>query len=349
MRHLSVPSHETERILQMLSAANALPDGARVQPHPDDDNRRLIPVIDDFESEYPSMNMEANFPSSRTYREHLVDLLPPSTISSIEWPTRHEFIGDLILIKLDDSQRPYGHEIGKALLLQHSRIRAVYEDRGVIGQFRVRELELLAVRENSTPGTRTNIIESGQRLWTDPAKVYYSSRLSHEREGTLACAQKLRSTLGRPIDVCDPYAGVGPSLKPLISEDGLVRNLFGGDLNPAAIELLEENIEHPSAQLECADALTLSKRNEMVNSWDLLLVNIPHNSLSHLPHLLPLLRTTGVVRGWAVVDESEFQQSELLLQEILGMDVELEIRRSYSANSNLCRFEAWINGAPAGI
>ncbi|MDP6899782.1 MAG: hypothetical protein QGF94_02980 [Candidatus Thalassarchaeaceae archaeon] len=342
MRHLSVPSHETERILQMLADANALPDGARVQPHPDDESRRLIPVIDDFDTKYPSVNMDVAPPSSRTYREHLTDLLPPSVMSSIEWPTRHEFIGDLILIKLDDHQRPYGSEIGNALLLQHSRIRAVYEDHGVSGQFRVRELELLAVREHSTPGTRTCIVESGQRLWTDPAKVYYSARLSHEREGTLACAQKLRALLGRSIDVCDPYAGVGPSLKPLISENGLVRKLFGGDLNPSAIELLEENIEHPSATLECVDALTLSTRNDMLASWDLLLVNIPHDSLSHLPQLLPLLRGTGVIRGWAVVDESDFQQSELLLQEILGMDVELEIRRSYSANSNLCRFEAWI-------
>ena len=46
MLHLSVPSPDTDRILQQLRAESALPEGARVQTDPSDSERRLIPVID---------------------------------------------------------------------------------------------------------------------------------------------------------------------------------------------------------------------------------------------------------------------------------------------------------------
>ena len=344
MLHLRVPSHDTERILQQLRAASALPEGARVQTDPTDSAFRLIPIITNppssMEEHYTIVDIEVDSPAARTYRDHLDTLLSSDVVTSNEWPTRHEFVGDIILIKLDDIQRQYGGAIGEALLRQHSRTRAIFEDLGVVGTFRVRNLSLLAVRDGHEPTTRTQILENGHNLWTDPSTVYYSSRLSHEREGTLACAVKLREELGRPLSICDPYAGVGPSLMPLISEPELVGELFAGDLNPAAVELLQENINHPTATIECTDARLLKNRSEMRDNFDLLLVNIPHDTLNHLPALLPLVRDNGIIRGWAIIEQSDFPEAQNHLREILGADTILEIRRSYSATANLCRFEA---------
>ena len=81
---------------------------------------------------------------------------------------RHEFVGDLILIKLDSKQREYGKIIGQAMLMQHARTRAVFEDRGSVGEYRVRDLNLLAVRDGFDSTTRTQIIESGHQLWMTP-------------------------------------------------------------------------------------------------------------------------------------------------------------------------------------
>ena len=344
MRHLSVPSQDTQRVLLQLKAESALPEGARVRSDPDDSGRRLIPFIDNssqtIAAQYPVIDIDVDPPPARTYRDHLEDLLPTGVIATTEWPTRHEFVGDLILIKLDENQRQHGPTIGQALLRQHPRTRAVFEDCGVRGVFRVRELDLLAVREGQRVTTRTRIVESGHHLWTDPSTVYYSSRLSHEREGTLECAQNLHGELGRPLAICDPYAGVGPSLLPLISEPDLVAELFAGDLNPAAVEFLRENINHPSATIECTDARLLKERPDMCNKYDLLLVNIPHDTLEHLPELIPLVRSNGIVRGWAVIEDSDFDKAQNRLYNILGSEAILEIRRSYSASANLCRFEA---------
>jgi tRNA (guanine37-N1)-methyltransferase len=335
MRHLSVPSVDTQRVLQVLEETGALPEGARVIADPTDDSRRLIPIHEGHASDYPSVDIEVEGPAPRTYR----DQLPVEIRGAVEWPTGHEILGDLILIKLDAEQRLHGTAIGNALITQHPRVRAVYEDRGVVGEFRIRDLSLLSVRDGAVAGTRTQVRESGQMLWTDPAEAYYSARLSREREGTLVSAKALREQIGRPIDVCDPYAGVGPSLKPLIRESGLVGHLFAGDLNPAAVRLLKDNIDHPDTTFECVDALSLGGREEMISAFDLLLVNIPHDTLSHLPSLTPLVRSGGLIRGWAVVDESDHEAAVSTLDDLLG-ETRLEIRRSYSSTSNLCRFES---------
>ena len=344
MRHLSVPSHDTQRILLQLKAESALPEGARVRVDPSNPERRLIPFTAHASKEtidpFTVVDVVVEPPTARSYRDHLSNFLSPDVFNSTEWPTRHEFVGDLILLKLNDVQRQFGNSIGEALLCQHARTRAVFEDRGVIGTFRVRNLKLLAVKEGEDESTRTRIVEGGHQLWTDPTTVYYSSRLSHEREGTLDCAIKLQHELERPLYICDPYAGVGPSLKPLVSESGLVGELFAGDLNPAAVEFLRGNIIHPGTTIECVDARELKERPEMCDHYDLLLVNIPHDSLQHLPHLLPLLRPGGVVRGWAIVDDKDFENTKEHLHNMLGHEANLEIRRSYSATANLCRFEA---------
>ena len=58
---------------------------------------------------------------------------------------------------------------------------------------------------------------------------------------------------------------------------------------------------------------------------------------------MPLLNDGGVVRGWAVIEDEEFQAATKTLQEIVGQEVEIEVRRSYSASANLCRFESKVN------
>jgi len=343
MLHLSVPSQDTQKILRLLKVEKALPEGARVQSDPMDESRRIIPFIgvlsEELLTQYTVVDVDAKPTPTRTYKDHLSSLLTDQIVESTEWPTRHEFVGDLILIKLDEYQRKYGSEIGTALLAQHTRTRAVFEDRGVKGTFRVRDLELLAIREGHDPTTRTTIIEGGHRLVTDPSKVYFSTRLSHEREGTIECATILRETIGRPLAICDPYAGVGPSILPLISIPGLVGELFAADLNPSAVEILRENIDFPTAAIECTDARHLKTRPEMCDKFDLLLVNIPHDSLKHLESLMPLVRGGGTVRGWAVIEDDDFENAGKHLRDIFGNMYTIEIRRSYSATANLCRFE----------
>ena len=57
------------------------------------------------------------------------------------------------------------------------RLRTVALDKGVKGELRVRDLEVIA----GGPGTETTHLEYGIKLLVDPAKVYFNPRLANER------------------------------------------------------------------------------------------------------------------------------------------------------------------------
>ena len=84
-------------------------------------------------------------------------------------------------------------------------------------------------------------MESGKSILCDPSRAYFSTKLQSERLETLALAKELRSLLGRPIRVCDPFCGVGPALAALFSEPGLGGDVLAADRNPDAVEILLDN------------------------------------------------------------------------------------------------------------
>ena len=77
-------------------------------------------------------------------------------------------------------------------------------------------------------------------------------------------------------------------------------------------------------------------------------MNLPHETLDHLPHLLPLLNSTGpsMVRGWFVVEAQDIPSAETIFNRILHLHsnlvepIHLEIRRQFNASKVLTRFEA---------
>ena len=123
---------------------------------------------------------------------------------------------------------------------------------------------------------------------------HISARLGTERLESAHHCLRLRSDLQRNLVIYDPYAGVGPNLGLPIS-DGIVDHIIAGDLNPAAAELLEKNLQVLKSKFSnftykaiCADALKWAKDPGYCNKADVLFANIPHSTLNHLPKLLPL-------------------------------------------------------------
>jgi len=385
MRHLRVPSHEIESTLSALRASGWMQEGGRILVDGDPDFR-LIPLAQSAPESLPIplgewliLDAEAPSPTPRSYRDHLDDFLDDEIVNAhTDWPTGHETMGDLIVVKLDESIIEFGEEIAQAMLTHHARIRLVLRDDGVKGEFRVRSLiplaarteggEILGVSKIPSVGdldtirllsTHTQVRESGYSLQVNPTLAYFSSRLSTEREVTLAAANKLRKILGKPLRVCDPYAGVGPSLIPLLNQPGLVGEVFASDLNPDAVGLLEENLLPFSGNCEinteCCDATTLATRDSetsMEGHWDMLLVNIPHSALEHLPKIIPLLAKgkPSLLRAWAVIDAGESVTVERELLELLSEHLSkqhgglsMHARRSYSTTAQLYRIEVWLH------
>lgn len=388
MRHLLVPNRQVERILVELIELNWLAEGQRIFSSDDGENR-LIPLSISADSNLPKpfLNYEIIVCEGKPDQKidtdwwnHLSKLVGQNIVSKFQesWPSSHEFFGDMMIVRIDNDVYPYTSQIAEAKLLSHPSIRLVLSDGGVMGEFRIRELEVIGARKESTiftenipsdiTDTKVIVKESGRLISCDPKVAYYSTKLQTERLETLSLAKKLSNELNRPLDICDPFCGVGPALSTLIAEENLVGNILASDLNSAAVELLFENLkrwdrrEYPtkSEKLQqyyddrivgLADATKLSSNPLYSGKWDLVLVNLPHRTIEFLPTLTPLLnrRNISLIRGRVIVAESEISLVNEKINQILppiapGKPLpELKIKRDYSSSLRLCSFEAWIS------
>jgi len=360
MRHLRVPSAETQHWLELCRSQNWLQKGAGVLSL--EDGLKGIPLseIAPPESDKSWLGNTIILATGTTKGpEHWSEHLDQKLLQEIgeELPNSYEIQGDILIVKLEEQTREYGTAIAEAMLKQLPSVRLVCADNGVIGEFRVRDLEPLASRNNDI-STITQIRENGVLISTDPAKVYFSARLSKEREDNLLVAQKLRKQLSRPLRICDPYAGVGPSLATLLREEGLVSECYAGDLNPDAFELLKGNIEHfisksptQPKQLKINNIDARKWKDELDNEQkiDYLLVNLPHNSLEHLPQLLPLLSTdhSTVIRGWAIIDRDSLALQEGKITSMIKLaggnveSISCSEVKGFSSSKIFMRFESW--------
>ena len=381
MRHLSVPKRDTQRFTDALRALKWSAKGYRIIA---DGECTLIPICasapanlgDEF-VRIPIVEI-ARQPSAEnnTWLDNLRNHLSPETIEQHlgAWPNAQEHFGDLVIFKADEVIYEHLREIALAKLEFSHKSRLVLLDSGVVGQFRIRKLQPLAVRHqgkildmngiselaeetrNRITSTRVPITEFGTTIITDPSTVYYSARLANERAQTVSSAIKLREKLDRPLNIADPYCGVGPAIVQLLRSPGLVDNFLATDLNPAVVKMLDENLAANGADGDnlfptgVHDALTLIENPNLVQQFDVLLMNLPHDTIDHLPSLLPLLRQDSptLLRGWVVLEQKEIPATEARLEEIISSmnpgpnSCTLEIRRQYSTTKVLTRFTSWL-------
>jgi len=387
MRHLRVPNRAVEDALVVLRDREWLATGMRVIPD-DDGDYRLIPIDPGAPIEMTSpldahqiVQHEGSLDNrvDSDWWNHLALLVDKEEIEAFgeDWPSSHEFISDMMVVRIEAILEPYSSMIAEAKLRAHPHIRLVLNDEGVQGELRIRKLTPIGARVDgdivtdnipeSACSTRVLVRESGRSIACDPNKAYFSTKLHSERLETLSLSKELRAVIGRPINVCDPFCGVGPALATLLSEPGLVNHALASDLNPEAVGLLLDNLrrwdsrDYPSEPspisrifedriVGIADATRLREHDSLVGLWDLVIVNLPHRTIEFLPSLVPLLdmATPSLVRGRVIVSESEILDANEEIKRSLPKllrefpEPSLKIKRDYSSTLRLCSFEAWI-------
>ena len=387
MRHLRVPNRAVEDVLVVLRDRGWLATGMRVTPD-EDGEHRLVPIdpgapiemtspLDDHQIVQHEGTLDDRVDSD--WWNHLALLVDKEEIEAFgeDWPSSHEFISDMMVVRIEAILEPYSSMIAEAKLRAHPHIRLVLNDEGVQGELRIRKLTPIGARVDgdivtdnipeSACSTRVLVRESGRSIACDPNKAYFSTKLHSERLETLSLSKELRAVIGRPINVCDPFCGVGPALATLLSEPELVNHALASDLNPEAVGLLLDNLrrwdsrDYPSEPspisrifedriVGIADATRLREHDSLVGLWDLVIVNLPHRTIEFLPSLVPLLdmSTPSLVRGRVIVSESEILDANEEIKRYLPKllrefpEPSLKIKRDYSSTLRLCSFEAWI-------
>ena len=359
MRHLIVPSVETQRWFEIIKSNDWVQEGIGILTT--DEGLKAIPINDYAPHEddliWQGLPIKV-FTRSSLVIKNWTDLIDQELLYDLGefLPRSHEIIGDILVVKLEDEVYDYREIIANAMLERMPNVRIVCADNGVKGEFRVRDLEPIMARDGVL-STLTQVKEHGHTITIDPTKSYFSTRLSTERHGNYSAAKRLSSLLNRALTVCDPYAGVGPAMAGLLTEPGLVDQALIGDLNPLAVELLQQNIDKflsknkspASVQILCQDGRKWRETPEFNDTVDLLLVNLPHQAVNHFTDLFPLMRrkSQSLIRGWAIIEKSEIQTISSRLTKLFANngatnhDITCSEIKGFSSSKSFVRIESY--------
>ena len=140
-------------------------------------------------------------------------------------------IGDIIIIRIPDELLSKKKIIGEIILQKVKTANSVFRQKSIVkGEFRIRELELLAGDDKS----ETMYKESGCRFMVDVNKVFFSPRLSTERT-------RIKNLVQDGEIIINMFGGIGMfSILAAKNKKCIVYNI---DINPIAIKLCKRNIE----------------------------------------------------------------------------------------------------------
>tara|TARA_B100001113_G_C21072846_1_gene606312 strand:+ start:249 stop:1427 length:1179 start_codon:yes stop_codon:yes gene_type:complete len=391
MRHLSVPTVRAQQTIEQIRQHNWQSPHFRI--HQIHEDKIAIPLSENAPDPLPK-NIDGeilfkqpipNLPNRESWIEMFQREVGVDSLSQLDdrLARGHEIIGDVMIQpvhKFGDGIPDYIDALIRAKMRTHPKIRLALLDYGVKGAFRVRDLEIAAIRLNeiiqgeelwTLPeellSSETISKESGLQIHLDPRKVYYSSKLEQERLETTQGLLDFKNSIGRALNVCDLYCGVGPNLAHLFTHIGLTSDILANDLNPECIPYIYRNLPPlrslqvpkfdnliqatDKIQIANMDALELASNVNQHGCWDVLFVNLPHDSLKHLPHLIPLLRqdTPTLIRGWSILPTDELPNLAEKLSNSSKIpstysDISFKVRKQYGATKSMVAF--WIRMQP---
>lgn len=208
-----------------------------------------------------------------------------------------EIIGDIVIVDIPEEILNVREEIIEGILLKHKHVKTILRKIGEVnGEFRVAKYEIIHGSQ-----TETHVKEHGARFLVDPTKVYYSVKLSGERERVIKLVKP-----GEKVLVM--FAGVGPYpiLIARLSNPSLV---FGIELNPEAVNYFKKNIELNKVQekVRVFEGDVKKVLPELNEQFDRILMPAPNTAEEFVSSLKGKIKTGGWVHYYtfAGVDEEE--------------------------------------------
>ena len=289
VRCIRVPKREGEQVRSALFSEGLLELGARIRA---DGDCLLIPVNCDSYQGYEVVDAEMQVQEQRPTDYRDVADVPEELREHL--PSSFDVVGDVAMIKLPDELKPYAARIGEALLEVNRSIRIVFEDHGVKGDFRIRDLERIA----GTGTSETVHKEFGVRLYTDPARVYFNPRLSSERS-------RIAGLVVDGETVIDMFGGVAP-FGTVMCRLANPKVVYSIDLNPEA-----EHFARMNADRNHVDNLHPMTGDSSVLVYDLptadrIIMNLPQIADRFLPTALDRLNHGGTVHMYKIIEREDF-------------------------------------------
>lgn len=279
-----VPREEGEKVRKKLSEEGRLRNDARIVS---DDRSVFIPVNSAEGLSHPMKEMDfETVDVPKEYRDLLN--LPPGLMELL--PSSFDIVGDIFVLKLIDEMVPYAEDIANALLETNRNAKVVALDRGVKGEFRTRDLVLLAGEDRTVTVQK----EYGLRFEMDLAKVYFSPRLATER-------RRIADLMAQGERVLDMFCGVGP-FSIMLSKTGKPSAVYAIDKNPEAINYMIKNIKLNKINgisPMLGDARDIAPK---LARPDRIIMNLPHTAIDFLDVALKIINPRGTIHLYIILE-----------------------------------------------
>ncbi|MDW8022033.1 MAG: class I SAM-dependent methyltransferase family protein [Nitrososphaerota archaeon] len=324
---IKVPKERAENLKRKLSSMGILDAGYK--PIRRDEwiyfpvkgvGEELEKLVPEYGAEIEKTSFEPRILKPRSLKESLKDVIPKDLLTLV--PSSYDLIGDLILIELPNELEGYSRIIGETLMKLHPRVKSVLAKGETIGEYRVRRIRVIAGSQEAETIHR----EHGCLYRLDLRKAFFNPRFSGER---LRVAEIVKPG----EDVLDMFAGVGP-FSILIAKKCPGCRVTAIELNPDAYHYLVQNIRLNKVE-GLVTAIHGNAREVLrskKNSFDRVIMDLPHNSVDFLDLGLEVCRPQGIIHLY-VADTSIQEVSEEVEKRAasLGHSVVVEFAREVMA------------------
>lgn len=235
-------------------------------------------------------------------------------------------IGDIIIVRIPDLLLDKREIIGKTLLEQIKNANTVfYQASPVEGDFRIRDLELLA-GENKT---QTEYKEFGCRFIVDVEKVFFSPRLSTERN-------RIADLVEDGEVIVNMFGGVG--MFSIMAAKKKKCTVYNIDINPDAAKLCEKNIslnKLAGKVISLHGDATKIINEQLQEKGDRILMLLPERSDEFLDSAISAATKNGVVHYYSHIHADKKSQAPKLSEkhflEIIPVKSEILYSRTVRA------------------
>ena len=215
-------------------------------------------------------------------------------------------IGEIIIVRIPDSLLSKKKIIGKALLDDVKIVRSVfYQASAVSGDFRTRDLEILAGEDN----TETEYKEFGCRFTVDVKNAFFSPRLSTERD-------RIADLIQNGEVMTNMFAGIG--MFSIMAAKKKKCTVYSLDINPVASKLCETNIGLNKLAGNIisinGDASEIIKE-QLMNKSDRTLMLLPERSDEFLESAIDTTKDGGIIHYYSHIHADKKTEAGKLSEE----------------------------------
>ena len=215
-------------------------------------------------------------------------------------------IGDIIILRIPDSLSSKKKIIGETLLNEVKIARSVfYQASAVEGDFRTRDLEILAGEDN----TETEYKEFGCKFIVDVENAFFSPRLSTERE-------RIANLIQDGEVVTNMFAGIG--MFSIMAAKKKKCTVYSLDINPVASKLCEKNIvlNKLTGKIISINGDASKIINEqLMNKSDRTLMLLPEKSDEFLESAINTTKKDGIIHYYSHIHADKKSDAGKLSEE----------------------------------